>query len=191
MDDGRSTSLRRRRLLKAAGSATAAATAAGLTGCLGSTQGAEGDSGEEDYDPVDLVNEPVEYPDRTCDVDARHVKEYPGWNAQILHEDGERAFFCTSGDMGAYYVSPKAFGVSEADIAGVWVTDHGTGETIDGTEAYYVFVADSDKVDMPAGRNPVPFAERERAEGFVGELEGVGGDSIERLSRITFNRCTW
>lgn len=193
--DGPSTSLKRRRLLAAAGCATAAT---GLTGCLSSTQGAEGDGsagdeedGGDDHDSVDLVNEPVEYPDQTCDVDARNVKEHPGWNAQILHEDGERAFFCTSGDMGAYYVSPKAFGVSEADIAGVWVTDHDTGETIDGTEAYYVFVADSDKVDMPAGRNPVPFAERERAEEFVGGLEGVGGSSIERLSRITFNRCTW
>lgn len=190
--DGPSTSLRRRRLLAAAGSATAA----GLTGCLSSTKGAEGgesaeEGGEDDRESVDLVKEPVEYPDRTCDVDARNVKEYPGWNAQILHEDGERAFFCTSGDMGAYYVSPKAFGVSEADVAGVWVTDYETGETIDGTEAHYVFVADSDKVEMPAGRNPVPFAERERAEEFVKGLDGVGGGSIERLSKITFNRCTW
>jgi len=135
--------------------------------------------------------EPVEYPDQTCDVDARQVKEFPGWNAQVLHEDGERAFFCTSGDMGAYYVSPKAFGVSDADVAGVWVTDYETGKTIDGTEAHYVFVADPDKVEMPAGRNPVPFAERERAEEFVRGLDGVGGGSIERLSKITFNRCTW
>ncbi|MDZ7689211.1 MAG: nitrous oxide reductase accessory protein NosL [Halobacteriales archaeon] len=184
-------SLRRRRLLALAGTG---ATTACLTGCLGSTEGAVGDDedGEDAGEPVraDLRMEPVEYPDETCAVDARNVRDHPGWNAQILHEDGERAFFCTSGDMGAYYVSPKAFGVSTADVAGVWVTDYDTDETIDGTDAYYVFVADTEAVEMPAGRNPIPFAERERAEEFV-DRESLGGSSIERLSKITFNRCTW
>ena len=196
-DDGRPTSLKRRGLLAAAG----CATAAGLTGCLGSTQGAEGggdsgsggtgESNDKEAETVDFEKEPVEYPDQTCDVDARNVRDHPGWNAQILHEDGERAFFCTSGDMGAYYTSPRAFGVSEADIAGVWVTDYDTGETIDGTDAYYVFIADPTLVEMPAGRNPIPFAERDRAEEFVAGFDQVGVGSIERLSKITFNRCTW
>ena len=189
-----SPSVRRRRFLEAAG----ACAATGLTGCLSSTEGASGDDGgdedaeDTDEEPVEnLRMEPVEYPDQTCAVDARNVKEYPGWNAQILHEDGKRAFFCTSGDMGAYYTSPKAFGISEADVAGVWVTDYETGETVDGTEAYYVFVADGDKVDMPAGRNPIPFADRERAEDFAADIDGVSGSDVERFSKVNLNRCTW
>lgn len=189
-------SIKRRRFLEAAG--TGAATA-GLTGCLGSTEGAvggKGDSGENEGDEDDATSgdlkmEPVEYPDRTCAVDARNVRDHPGWNAQILHEDGKRAFFCTSGDMGAYYTSPKAFGISEADIAGVWVTDYETGETVDGTDAYYVFVADREAVEMPAGRNPIPFAERERAEEFVANVDGVSGSDVERFSKVNLNRCTW
>lgn len=93
--------------------------------------------------------------------------------------------------MGAYYTSPRAFGVSEADIAGVWVTDYDTGETIDGTDAHYVFIADPTLVEMPAGRNPIPFEERGREEEFVAGFDHVGVGSIERLSKITFNRCTW
>ena len=168
-----------------------------MTGCLNSTKGAVGDDGSEKDEGDDqttvenLKMEPVEYPDQTCAVDARNVREYPGWNAQILHKDGKRAFFCTSGDMGAYYTSPTAFGVSEAEVAGVWVTDYVTGETVDGTDAYYVFVADPDAVDMPAGRNPVPFAERARAEEFVANIDGVSEGDVERFSRINFNRCTW
>jgi nitrous oxide reductase accessory protein NosL len=188
-----SPSIRRRRLLKTAG----VCATAGLTGCLNSTKGAVGDDGGEEDEgedrttPENLKMEPVEYPDQTCAVDARNVREYPGWNAQILHKDGKRAFFCTSGDMGAYYTSPTAFGVSEAEVAGVWVTDYETGETVDGTDAYYVFVADRDAVDMPAGRNPIPFAERARAEDFVADIDGVSEGDVERFSRINFNRCTW
>ena len=188
-----SPSVKRRRFLEAAG----ACAVTGLTGCLSSTEGASGgnegdgnaDRGEEEVEDLDV--EPLEYPDRTCAVDARNVRDYPGWNAQILHKDGKRAFFCTSGDMGAYYTSPKAFGISEADIAGVWVTDYETGETVDGTDAYYVFVADREAVEMPAGRNPIPFAERERAEEFVANVDGVSGSDVERFSKVNLNRCTW
>jgi len=185
-------SLRRRRLLAAAGAG--AATCA--TGCLGSTEGAVGDEGEKkDSDgenetaKADLRMEPVEYPDKTCAVDARNVREYPGWNAQILHTDGKRAFFCTSGDMGAYYALPNAFGGSDAEIAGIWVTEYETGETIDGKDAYYVFASDPTAVDMPAGRNPIPFAERERAAEFVGSSDELRGSDIVELSRTNFNRC--
>lgn len=180
-------SLRRRRLLEAAGSFAA-------TGCLGGGAASDGE-GEEGRtggaEKADLRLEPVKYPDQRCEVDARNVREYPGWNAQVLHEDGERAFLCTSGCMGAYYTAPSAFGVSEADIAGLWVTDHVTGETVDGTDAYYIFVGERGLIDMPAGRNPLPFAERERAEEFTKGFEELSTGDVERFSRVNLNRCVW
>jgi copper chaperone NosL len=179
----------RRRILLTSG----ACVASGLTGCVGKTGGDQRDTEDrkKEREKTDYELEPVAYPDQTCDVDARHVREYPDWNAQILHEDGSRAFFCTSGCMGAYYTSPSSFGVSDADVAGVWVTDYGTGETVDGTEAYYVFVGERDLIDMPAGRNPLPFAERERAEEFTRQFEELSTGDAERFSKYNMNRCVW
>jgi nitrous oxide reductase accessory protein NosL len=189
-------SVRRRELLAAAGALT--------TGCLGGGSASEipgrdeprepagegsGGGGGEDAESPRL--EPVEYPDERCAVDARNVRDHPGWNAQVLHEDGSRAFLCTSGCMGAYYTAPSAFGVSEADVAGLWVTDHGTGETVDGTEAYYIFVGERGLIDMPAGRNPLPFADRGRAEGFTEGFGDLSTGDVERFSKVNLNRCVW
>ncbi|MFP4174851.1 MAG: nitrous oxide reductase accessory protein NosL [Halobacteriales archaeon] len=180
----------------------ASACAVATTGCLGNAgveggrEGTEGNGGDdgtdaEDGKDDDFELEPVEYPDESCDVCARNVTEYPRWNAQAVHEDGERAFFCTSGCMGAYYTSPSAFGVSDADIAGLWVTDYGTGDTVDGFDAYYVFVGERDLIDMPAGRNPVPFATEERAERFTRRFEELSTGDAERFSKYNMNRCVW
>jgi len=140
---------------------------------------------------ADFRAEPVEYPDRSCEVDARNVRKYPGWNAQVVHEDGARAFLCTSGCMGAYYTLPTAFGVTEADIAGLWVTDYATGENIDGTDAYYIFVGEKDLIDTPAGRNPLPFSDRKSAERFTKEFEELSTGGVERFSKVNLNRCVW
>lgn len=182
-------SVRRRKLLTAAGSFAA-------TGCLGrgtaSGEGGESDDATNDEaEKADYALEPVEYPDQRCEVDARNVREFPGWNAQVVHEDGERAFLCTSGCMGAYYTAPSAFGVSEADIAGLWVTDYETGETVEGTDAYYIFVGEEDLIEMPAGRNPLPFSERERGEEFTRGFEELSTGDVERFSRVNLNRCVW
>ena len=177
--------------------------AAGLfaaTGCLGEASGDEDGGGgdgtdeggnETSVEDAEFAIEPVDYPDRSCDVCARNVTEYPRWNAQAVHEDGERAFFCTSGCMGAYYTSPSAFGVSEADIAGLWVTDYGTRKTVDGFEAYYVFVGERNLIEMPAGRNPVPFANQERAVEFTRRFDELSTGDAERFSRYNMNRCVW
>ncbi len=191
MEDDRR--LRRRELIAAAGGVFA------TTGCIGNVASGETDKGDgEGGDGADVTEkdadfavEPVEYPDETCDVCARNVTEYRRWNAQAVHEDGERAFFCTSGCMGAYYTSPSSFGVSEADIAGLWVTDYGTGETVDGFESYYVFVGERGLIEMPAGRNPVPFATQERAEEFTRRFEELSTGDAERFSKYNMNRCVW
>lgn len=185
-------SIRRRSLLVF----TASAVVAGTTGCLGDIDAQGADSGEKEEGEGEgeeevVEAEPADYPDESCAVCARGVTDYPDWNAQILHEDGERAFFCTSGCMGAYYTSPRSFGVSDADVAEVWVTDYETGETIDGQDAYYLFIFDPELVETPAGRNPHPFADRERAEEFTDGLEGVSRGEVERFSRTAMNRCVW
>jgi nitrous oxide reductase accessory protein NosL len=190
--DGTDSSLLRRELLVAAGGIAA-------TGCLGTGTAEDagdaeregGNDGGNEGGNADFAVEPVEYPDGSCDVCARNTTEYPRWNAQAVHEDGERAFFCTSGCMGAYYTSPSAFGVSDADIAGLWVTDYGTGETVDGFDAYYVFVGERDLIEMPAGRNPVPFATEDRAEGFTRRFEELSTGDAERFSKVNLNRCVW
>lgn len=185
---------RRREIIVAAGGLFT------TTGCLGkvASNGAGGieeedDSGTEDTDgdKEEFAVEPVDYPDSSCDVCARNVTEYPRWNAQAVHEDGERAFFCTSGCMGAYYTSPSSFGVSEAKIAGLWVTDYGTRETVDGFDSYYVFVGERGLIEMPAGRNPIPFSEKERAEEFTRRFDELSTGDAERFSKVNLNRCVW
>jgi nitrous oxide reductase accessory protein NosL len=191
MEDNRR--LRRREVIAAAGGLF------GTTGCLGNVASNRTDGGDEESDgganetdqDADFAVEPVEYPDRSCDVCARNVTEYPRWNAQAVHNDGERAFFCTSGCMGAYYTSPSSFGVSEAEIAGLWVTDYGTRETVDGFNSYYVFVGERGLIEMPAGRNPVPFATQERAEEFTRRFEELSTGDAERFSKVNLNRCVW
>jgi nitrous oxide reductase accessory protein NosL len=176
-------------------------TATAATGCLGGTGAAAGGgrgNGESDAGSGDegggnggFALEPVDYPDERCAVDARNVTEHPDWNAQVVHEDGERAFFCTTGCMGAYYTSPTAFGVSDADIAGLWVTDYATGETVDGFESYYLFLSHPGLVETPAGRNPLAFAEEERAVEFTRRFDEMSTGAVERFSRINLNRCVW
>ncbi|MCX2818283.1 MAG: copper chaperone NosL [Methanobacteriota archaeon] len=187
-----SPSLRRREILVAVGGTA-------VTGCLGSGSaktegdGTDGDDGGKggEADGDGFTPEPVDYPDASCDVCARNVTDHPRWNAQAVHEDGERAFFCTSGCMGAYYTSPSAFGVSDADVEGLWVTDYATRQTVDGFDAYYVFVGERDLIDMPAGRNPVPFVDEEGAKAFTRRFDELSTGDAERFTRYNMNRCVW
>jgi hypothetical protein len=93
--------------------------------------------------------------------------------------------------MGAYYTSPSAFGVSDADVEGLWVTDYATRQTVDGFDAYYVFVGERDLIDMPAGRNPVPFVDEEGAKAFTRRFDELSTGDAERFTRYNMNRCVW
>lgn len=134
-----------------------------------------------------LAIEPTDFPsDAECPVCEMMSAMHEEWNAQVLHEDEERAYFCSTGCMTAYYVDQEHFGGPEASIAGVWVTEYGTTELIDGTEASYVLVTDPDHVDDVMMRNPTPFADREDALAFADEFEEydeedvVGIDAFDR-----------
>ena len=180
-----------------------AGTAVGLAGCLGG-DGEEDDggtdddeSGEEAEDDVDDANgegangegelafEEADFPEgRECAVCSMVAEEYPDWNAQLVHEDGHREYFCSAGCLSAYYAAPEEFGGPDSEIVGVWVTDFETGELIDGTDAYYVRVTDPDHVDDIMMRNPTPFADRDDAVAFVERFDEYDEDDIITLEEF-------
>jgi hypothetical protein len=125
------------------------------------------------------VDEAVGVPsDAACPVCNMKPAKFPTWNAQVVHEDGTREFFDTSGCMAAYYALADTFAETDAPVAGVWVTDFETGERIDGTAAHYVLETDSDRVDDPMRLNPAPFAERADAEAYVDAVDYLTADDI-------------
>ncbi|MDQ2050063.1 nitrous oxide reductase accessory protein NosL [Natronolimnohabitans sp. A-GB9] len=179
-----------------------AGAAVGLAGCLGGDDengeengdengdengeenGEENgdENGDENGEETASLEEPAEFPEgRDCAVCSMEAGDYPDWNAQLVHEDEHREFFCSAGCMAAYYAAPEEFDGSDAAVEGVWVTDFETGELIDGTEAYYVRVTDPDHVDDIMMRNPTPFAERSDAEAFVDEFDEYDDEDIITL----------
>lgn len=91
---------------------------------------------------------------------------FPKWNAQAVHADDSRAFFCSSGCATTYYAVPEQFAETDADIAGLWVRDINT----------------TDRLDDPMGTNPAPFATREDAVSYVEEADYLTEDDIVELS---------
>lgn len=163
-----------------------------LSGCLHRKSSQE-TADEALQEPMEgLEVEPVAYPEHeNCRVCRREPARYPEWNAQILHADGTRAFFCTSGCMIPYYTSPESFAAPDSDVAGVWATDYETGETIDSFDAYYVY--DGHRYvegDVPAGRNHLAFSDEERAEAFVESHDEIVDYDLLRFDTIRFvARC--
>ena len=185
---------------------TIAVGTAALAGCLGdddagddgddpSDDSANGDDPSDDDSangddaPAEPLDEPAEFPEgEACTVCNMITEEYPEWNAQLVKTDETRVFFCSAGCLLAYFVDPEQFGGETEEVEHVWVTDYGTGELIDGMESYYVRVEDPDHVDDIMMMNPTPFAERERAEAFVDELnEEHGADYDHDEDIITFD----
>ena len=193
--------VRRRGLLKAIG-AGAVVGAGAATGCLGDGNGDNGgdeepedggDSGEaqetgenesaDEPEPQDVsLDEPAEFPEEAgCPVCNMVPAEFPDWNAQAVHEDGERAYTCSAGCMVAYVAYPEEFAVSDADLAGAWMTSYETGELIDGTEAYYALEDDPERVDDVMMVNPAAFEQREGAVAYVDEVDYLGEGDIVRF----------
>lgn len=144
---------------------------------------ADGETTLEELDAS--IDEPTEVPsDATCPVCNMVPAQYPDWNAQLVHEDEERVFFCTSGCMTAYYVVPERFDAPDAAIAGVWVTDFVTSDLIDGLEANYVLETDTDRVDDPMMRNPLPFVDRASAIAYVEQYDDLAEDDVVTIDEF-------
>jgi nitrous oxide reductase accessory protein NosL len=178
----------RRRLLKIVGTGTAVGVGATATGCLnGGSEDEETDEGEDGGNETDTdagdgeqaAVEPVDVPeDAGCPVCEMTPANFPDWNAQAVHEDGERAYFCSSGCMVAYKAYPDEFSVSDTGIAGVWVTGLETRELIDGREAHYALETDAERLDDPMMTNPAPFEVREDAVAYVEEVDYLAEEDI-------------
>ena len=166
--------------------------AAGLAGCLSSNEddsdGAEdgGDEGMDDAEGDDdevSLSEPVDFPESDdegeCAVCNMIAAEYPDWNAQLVHDDGHREYFCSKGCLVAYYFAPEKFssGNPDEEIAGVWATCFQSGDLIDAMEAYFVYEQDRERHEfpMPMG-SPLAFRTREDAVSYVAEYDDLTED---------------
>ncbi len=151
----------------------------GVAGCGGDDGGVTATPGTTDTpggaDPVSIPG------DASCPVCDMAPAEFPAWNAQLVHDDGVRAYFDTAGCTAAYHAVPGEFAATDADIGGVWVTDYETSERIDGREAVYALETDPDRVDDPMGLNPAPFANRDDAETYVEAVEYLSAEDIVGL----------
>lgn len=175
-DRGTNRRVGRRTLLGTVGAGTVFA----LAGCVGgddeeqddeaSDDTENGDDGSDTDDGTETLDTPAEFPaDEGCAVCNMVAADHPDYNAQLAHESGSRAYFCSSGCLAAYSADPTNFGDDETPIENAWTTTRG-GELIDATTASYVRVTDSDHVDDIMKMNPVPFADQEDAAAFVDQL---------------------
>lgn len=119
--------------------------------------------------------------DARCAVCEMMAAEYPEWNAQAVHADGSRAFFCTSGCATTYYAVPGQFAETDADITGLWVRDLNSRDLVDGTAAHYALETDADRLEDPMRVNPAPFAAREDAVAYVDAVEYLTTDDVVEL----------
>jgi len=130
---------------------------------------------------------PVDVPeDAECAVCEMTAANFPEWNAQAVHEDDTRAFFCTAGCAVTYDAVTGQFADTDADLAGLWVRDFDSRELVDGTSAHYALETDSDRVDDPMKLNPAPFAAREDAVAYVEEVEHLAEEDV--VERSAFDR---
>ena len=138
----------------------------------------EGD-GSDDTDAVGPVDVPE---DAKCSVCEMRAAKFPEWNAQAVHADDSRAFFCTAGCATTYHAVTGEFADTDADITGFWVRDLDSRDLVDGTTAYYALETDSERLEDPMRVNPAPFADREDAVSYVDESDALDESDIVELS---------
>lgn len=117
----------------------------------------------------------------TCPVCGMFVAPYPEWTAQIVFADGSVVFFDGGKDLFTYLADRDRYLPAKRTlgIEGIFVTSYYDTEFIAARAAHYVVGSD---VIGPMGREPVPHATREEAEGF---LEDHGGSAVVGFDDIT------
>lgn len=165
-----------------------AGTLVALAGCLGdddSESGDEsdgtddGDSQETDTGEMESLDQPVDVPEgESCAVCNMAPAEHPDWNAQLVHGNEDRTFFCSSGCLAAYTAKPQQFDGPDSPIENAWVTGYETGDLLSAADAHFVRVTDSGHVDDIMKMNPTPFATRDDAVAFVDAFDAYGEDDI-------------
>ena len=180
------TPVGRRALLGTVGAGSVAA----LAGCFGDDDEPSQPAGEPvENEPAQSgddvpVDELADFPDDSCEVCAMRPANFPEWNAQLVHENGERGFCCTPGCAVAYFAVPEAFGGPDAPVASFWITEFQTAEFIDAFEATYVLEHETGHIDQPMGRNPYPFENEDDAYALVDDYGHLEDDDVVTLEGI-------
>ena len=144
--------------------------------CVSYVATEDDNTGSEAAQAVDV---PADARCAVCDMKAAN---FPEWNAQAVHGDDTREFFCSTGCATTYYAAPEEFASTDADVVGLWVRDLNTAAFIDGTAASYALETDSDRLSDPMRLNPAPFASREDALAYVNEVEYLSESDVVELS---------
>jgi nitrous oxide reductase accessory protein NosL len=116
-----------------------------------------------------------------CPVCGMFVAKYPDWVASITFRDSTSVYFDGPKDLFTFYLDPGKYGPArkQTDIADIHVKDYYSLAIIDGRQAYYVI---GGNVLGPMGKELVPFAGKDDAEGFMHDHRGA---KILRFAEIT------
>jgi nitrous oxide reductase accessory protein NosL len=129
-----------------------------------------------------VQNTPVAPPAKAkCPVCGMFVAKYPDWVASITFRDTTSAYFDGPKDLFKFYLDPGKYGPlrKQADVADIHVKDYYSLTLIDGRQAFYVI---GGNVLGPMGKELVPFAGKDDAEGFLRDHRGT---KILRFNEIT------
>lgn len=137
--------------------------------------------GSETATPAEAVAVPD---DAECAVCGMAPAEFPAWNAQALHADDSRAFFCTSGCATTYDAVTDQFADTDADVAELWVRDLESEELIDGRDAHFALETDQSRLEDPMKLNPAPFASRADAVEYVEAVDYLDETDVVELSEF-------
>jgi len=107
-----------------------------------------------------------------CPVCGMFVGKYPDWVCSMTFRDSTSVYFDGPKDLFTFYLDPGRYGPArkQADIADIRVKDYYSLAVIDGRRAFYVI---GGNVLGPMGKELVPFAGKDDADGFMHDHRGV------------------
>ena len=162
-----------------------------LAGCVGEGGRSDDDTGDDDpprlvkdesFPPVD---EPAAVPpEPLCGVCNMTPADYPHSNAQAVHEDESRQFFCTPGCLATYIVVTDQFAETDASLATAWARDAGHESLVEFGDLYLVLDTDEDRGIDPM-RNPLPYEAYADALSWVEAYDDLSEDDIVTADELT------
>lgn len=189
--------MHRRRFVTAIGATSLAA----IAGCLGDDGGTPGSDGSDDGDghnhgtpSDDSLADPEEYafpaPDEPadppedlfCAVCNMTPADYPEANAQAVHDDGSRQFFCSPGCYVSYHALPNSFD-APGPVEHAWVRDFESRELV-AVEALSFVLNTLPERGIDPMRNPVPFTDGAAATAYVDEFDDLEESDIIETAEI-------
>ncbi|MFQ3476740.1 hypothetical protein HKK80_10860 [Halonotius sp. F2-221B] len=168
----------------------------GVAGCISTDPTDDGnttdDEANDEATDDETATQPAAIPaDANCEVCNMVAGDYPAWNAQLTHDTGEDAYFCSAGCLAAYTAEPPRFEGPDSAIDTAWVTEYETESFIQASEAFFVRVANPDHVDDIMMKNPTPFATREDALAFTESFDAYDEGDILQFSDFDMALATF